>query len=379
MFLALAIAALLLSALPTLMFFRNLGPFCEIDELGDVPTGEIQDVSVLIPARDEAGSIEKSVSAALQSKGVNVEVIVLDDQSTDATAQIVRDIAKSDDRVRLVTSIDLPPNWNGKQFACKQLSEQARHPFLLFIDADVQLHPDAIAKLIRRYQATHVGLLSAFPRQVTGTWLEKWMIPMMHFILLGYLPFDRMRTHGDASLAAGCGQLFLTTTDAYQQAGTHAAIANSRHDGVKLPRAYREQGMMTDVVDGTQLATCRMYENARQVIRGLLKNASEGIANPRLIGPFSVLLLGCSLLPAVALIVAIVNQQIAAILISAVAVILCHVPRVVAAVRLKQSWLGALCHVPATVGFVFLQWVALANHLMGRQVAWRGRIDSSAG
>ena len=382
MILGLAIIALVLSVFPFLMFVRNLSLFCEPLVAEDSSVADRQEqtdmpkVSVLIPARDEESGIERCVSAVLTSQGATLEVVVLDDKSEDETASIVGGLAEADSRVRLVSGAELPSGWNGKQFACKQLADAAKYDYLLFLDADVQLQTDAIAKLVARMQRTEVGLLSAFPAQVTGTWMEKWMIPMIHFILLGYLPFDRMRKLSDPSLAAGCGQLFLTTPSAYRAAGTHAAIAESRHDGVKLPRAYRDNGMMSDVVDGTQLASCRMYEGASAVIQGVLKNATEGIANPRLIGVFTVLLLGCSVLPCVALVFALQSGGFAAIVISAVAMVVSHLPRLIGVFRFRQSILGALCHVPATAGFVILQWVALGYHLTGRKIAWRGRTES---
>jgi hypothetical protein len=246
----------------------------------------------------------------------------------------------------------------------------------VFIDADVRLEPDAMRVLIDYQDETGVGLLSAFPHQTTGTWLESWIIPMMHFILLGYLPFSRMRSNADPSLAAGCGQLFMTTRDAYDQAGTHEAIKHSRHDGVKLPRAYRSAGVMTDVVDGTDIADCRMYRGALEVIRGALKNATEGIASPRLIIVFTVLLLGCSVLPLLAFILSILHGERIPLVISAISLLVAHLPRFVAAKRLRQSWFGAACHIPATVLFLILQWIALANQLLGHQVAWRGRMES---
>ena len=404
MTLFLAIAALVLTSFPAAMFLVNLRLFqCLRTETSGInrwcpgfsrtihrarcteaeqqpivtpATSSTPRVSVLIPARDEASGIGDCLRAALSSENVAVEVIVLDDDSSDATAEIVTEFVNRDRRVRLIHGKPLPPGWNGKQHACWQLAGAATSERLVFIDADVRLAPDALWRLMLYQDQTDVGLLSAFPHQITGTWLEKWLIPMMHFILLCYLPFARMRSHGDASLAAGCGQLFLSTRDAYRKAGTHEGIKQTRHDGVKLPRAYRSKGIMTDVVDGTELATCRMYRGAAEVVRGLLKNASEGIANPRLIVVFTVLLLGCSVLPLVALAVSVAEMTPIAIAISTLAVVLAHVPRFVAAARLRQSWFGALCHAPATLLFVVLQWVALANHLVGRQVAWRGRTES---
>lgn len=379
MTLTLSIVALVLAGIPAAMLMINLRQFRVLaskpergDEAGEI---RVPSVSVLIPARDEQDGIGACLESVLASEGVHVEAIVLDDDSSDATPEIVADYCARDQRVRLIRGQPLPTLWNGKQHACKQLADAAEHDRFAFIDADVRLTPDALVRLIDYQDATAVGLLSAFPHQTTRTWLERWLIPMMHFILLGYLPFARMRTQSDASLAAGCGQLFLTTRDDYYKAGTHEAIKQSRHDGVKLPRAYRAAGIMTDVVDGTDIADCRMYRGAKEVVRGVLKNATEGIANPKLIGIFSVLLLGCSLLPVVALVLSLRNQDGIAIVISAAALILAHVPRLVAAATLRQSWIGALCHVPATTGFVVLQWVALANKIAGRQVAWRGRME----
>ncbi|MEM0926707.1 MAG: glycosyl transferase, partial [Planctomycetota bacterium] len=211
------------------------------------------------------------------------------------------------------------------------------------------------------------------PHQVTGTWLEKWLIPMMHFILLCYLPFSRMRSDGSPSLAAGCGQLFFTRKNDYETAGTHEVIRGSRHDGVKLPRAYRENKLTTDVIDGTDLASCRMYSSAPEVIRGVLKNAIEGIAHPRVILIFTVLLIGCSVLPFLSLWLAWTDSNRLALFFSIAAIILSHLPRMGAAMKFRQSWFGAVCHVPATMTFLTLQWLALFNHWTGRQIAWRGR------
>ncbi|MCC9602528.1 glycosyltransferase [Stieleria sp. JC731] len=372
----LSLVALFFSAIPALMWLANLPLFrpreCIVAD-GSNEAEPLVPISVLIPARDEADGIEACIRHALESEKVAVEVIVLDDDSSDDTADIVRQIALEDQRVRLVSGKPLPDGWNGKQHACKQLSDEAKHRYFAFIDADVRLKPRALYTLHRLLRERSLGLISAFPFQVTVTWLEQWLIPMMHFILLSYLPFSRMRLMKDPSLAAGCGQLFLTERKSYVQAGTHEAIQSSRHDGIKLPRAFRQAGLMTDVVDGTNLASCRMYQNAEQVLRGVLKNAVEGIANPRLIGVFTVLLLGCSVLPVLSLLLAIQFQSGWGIALSLLSIAIAHVPRALGVVYFRQPIMGAASHIPATVLFVILQWVAFWNHLMGRTVAWRGR------
>lgn len=386
MILAFAIVGILIALLPAGMFLSNL-PLFEMPMLKQSERTQPPDkatmgdadsaytASVLIPARDEANGISDSIKAALDSRDVCVEVVVLDDHSTDHTAEIVKRLAETDTRVRYVLGKPLPPAWNGKQHACFQLAQIASYDRLVFLDADVRMQPDGLATLAAYQDATGVDLLSAFPHQETGTLLEIWMIPMMHYVLLGFLPLNRMRASTHPSYAAGCGQLFMTCKDAYRRSGTHEAIRSSRHDGLKLPRIYRKAGLMSDVVDGTQIADCRMYHSAGEVIRGLLKNAEEGIANPRLIVPFSILLLGSSVLPMATLIWALATANLPALVLSIVGVLVGHFPRAIAGVRFRQSPWGVLFHWPATLLFVLLQWIALGFHLLGIQVAWRGRTE----
>lgn len=376
MVLTLAVVSLLLSVFPALMFMANLPLFRIPSEISGEDAQETPQISVLIPARDEEAGIEACVRTALLSEDVEVEVVVLDDASEDRTAQIVEGIAAKDGRVRLISGKPLADGWNGKQHACKQLADAASFDNMVFLDADVRLQSGALARLAAYRSANEVALLSAFPRQVTETWLEKWLIPMMHFILLCYLPFSRMRSDGSPSLAAGCGQLFFTKRRDYAAAGTHEAIRQSRHDGVKLPRIYRQKGLSTDVIDGTHLASCRMYQSTPEVIRGALKNAIEGIANPRVIAVFTVFLFGCSTLPVIATWCSYQQSNPVALGLSLTALAVCHLPRFTAAIVFRQSWLGAVSHIPATMTFLVLQWLALFNHLTGRQIAWRGRTDT---
>ena len=397
LFIVFPLMALALASLSAIMFLSNLKLFrnWQNEPVRDVES--LPPVSILIPARDEAAGIERSVTAALNSykngasygDGSNLEVVVLDDGSTDETGEIVRQMSEFDDRVRLIEGIELPAGWNGKQHACYRLSQHAKHDHFMFLDADVRLEPGAMDRLLTRKLSKsgehEVALLSAFPRQETGTLLEKMLIPMMHFIsCLCYLPFSRMRSSTHPAYASGCGQLFLTDRESYQKAGTHEAICGSRHDGLKLPMIYRQNGMMTDCIDGTVLASCRMYHNAGEVVSGLLKNASEGIANMRLLPLFTFLLGGAHVLPWITLSLAGYawstgndsSWVIFAMVVSLPTIVISYVPRVVAAVTLQQSMLGAILNPLAVLSFLILQWWAVLNQVRGKRTAWRGRIDN---
>ena len=147
------------------------------------------------------------------------------------------------------------------------------------------------------WRQSRADLASGIPLQETGTLVEKLVIPLNHFVLLGFLPLARMRRSRHPAYAAGCGQFFLARRSAYEAAGGHAAIQASLHDGITLPRAFRAAGFRTDLCDLTEIATCRMYRTAGDVWRGLAKNATEGLASPGMILPATAILLGGQVLP----------------------------------------------------------------------------------
>ena len=140
-------------------------------------------------------------------------------------------------------------------------------------------------------------LVSGFPRQETETPLEWLLLPLIQFVLLSYLPLAGMRALPQPAFGAGCGQFLMVRRDAYRKTGGHAEIRTSMHDGLLLPQLFRRHSLRTDIADLTHLATCRMYHNALEVWQGLGKNATEGMAAPARILPFSFLLFCGQVLP----------------------------------------------------------------------------------
>ena len=322
----------------------------------------------------------------------------MDDHSADRTAEIVREFAARDARVRLIGAPPLPPGWCGKQHACATLALAAKYDTFAFLDADVRLAPDALQRLAQFRVARHAELVSGFPRQETVTFLEKLVLPLINWLIVCYLPVRSMRASPAPALGAGCGQWFLTTRAGYAISGGHAAIKSSLHDGVKLPRAYRRAGLMTDVCDATDLAVCRMYTSAGAVWRGLAKNAREGLGGPVGVWVWSVLLLGGHVLPFVMAGVCGVNvvwegfsrlyfpgpgteQTIEsnrwAFGIAVAACACSMLPRLLCAARFRQSWVGALLHPCGVSLLISIQWYATVRAWLGRPVGWKGRSHPS--
>jgi hypothetical protein len=357
---ALAVVALVLAALPLLLALWNLTLYRRPEAASDCPS-----VSVLIPARNEERNIAAAVEAVLASEGVALELIVLDDGSTDRTSAILAAI--SDRRLRVASAPALPAGWSGKQHACAALGALARHDLMVFVDADVRLAPDALARMAGVMQRRpELGLASGFPRQIVVTWSERLLLPLIHYLLLGYLPMAQMDRSAAPSLGAGCGQLMIARQSAYRRAGGHAAIRSSLHDGIMLPRAFRAAGLMTGLFDATDFATCRMYRNASEVWEGLTKNATEGMAKPMALPIWTLVLGGGACLPAILVV-------LSPSLINAAALACGIGLRLVLAVRFRQPSLSAILHPLGVAALLVVQWASLLRAIRGRPSTWRGR------
>jgi hypothetical protein len=241
---------------------------------------------------------------------------------------------------------------------------------MLFLDADVRLSADAVGRAAGFLAASGAGLVSGFPREQTGSLMERLLIPMIHVLLLGYLPMAMMRWDRNPGFGAGCGQLMVAHRGAYETAGGHAAIRASLHDGVTLPRAFRRSGSMTDLFDAAPLATCRMYRGAAETWAGFGKNATEGMAKPVALPVWTVLLLGGHVLPWVLLLS---GASGTAATLAGLAAATSLAQRALLARRFERDMLGVLLHPFGVLAMLALQWDALLRAGRGRPVAWRGR------
>lgn len=331
-------------------------------------------VAVCIPARNEEANLAAVVGSALASTGVTLEVLVYDDESTDATPAILQSLAAQDPRVVAVPHQRMPAGWNGKQWGCQQMGHAARAEWLLFTDADVRLAPDCLERSLAAAHQLRADLLSTVPRQVTGTFLERLVVPLIHWMLFSWLPMPRMRATRDPATSAGCGQFLLVRRAAWQAAGGHAAFPSSMHDGIKLPRAVRRAGFHTDLFDGTSLVQCRMYHSASQVWRGFTKNAYEGLGSPVVLLVFTLLEVAGTLLPWVWLPAAFLLPEVPepALWCAALAACMQVVQRTMLATRFQQGALCVLLHPVSIALLVAIQWRSAWLHATGQR-AWKGR------
>jgi len=374
-----SLIVLAVAAIPALLFAANVFLFRRPGR--DWNKRILPPVSVLIPARNEEASIGAAIEAVLTSRGVDLELIVLDDGSTDATAEIVRGYAEKDIRVRLEPAPSLPEDWNGKQHACWALAELAGRDVFCFLDADVRLGPEAIYRMLSelnwvsgaRDSEPELSLVSGFPAQETGTFLERLLLPLIHFVLLGYLPLAGERWSRRSGFAAGCGQFMMVRREAYFVTGGHSAIPMTMHDGLLLPQLFRRYRFRTAVFDLSRDAVCRMYQGTGAVWNGLAKNATEGMASASRLPVFTVLLVVGEVLPFPMLVWTAALQYLMPFRIALLALLLGYGIRVFSAWRYRQSWLSAALHPLGVLVLLVLQWYAFLRKVFGFPATWKER------
>lgn len=233
-------------------------------------------ISVLVPMRNEAGQIAETVRCWLAQDDPAFEVLILDDESDDGSAQIVRQTAGDDPRFSVIAGKPLPEGWLGKNWACHQLSEAARGEILVFSDADVHWQPSALRTLRAALQRSGADLYTVWATQETVTWAERLVVPMIALSVVGYLPALAVHHLPWASLAAANGQCLAFRRAAYEKLGGHAAVRDQMVEDVVLARRAKRMGLKLRMADGAGLIICRMYHHWAEVRDGFAKNILAG-------------------------------------------------------------------------------------------------------
>ncbi|GAB4212960.1 MAG: hydroxychlorobactene glucosyltransferase CruC [Synechococcales cyanobacterium] len=235
-------------------------------------------LTVIIPAYNEANNIEACVGHVLASTSDPIQVVVVDDQSTDETWALLNNLATQspDPRLRLLAGAARPEGWVGKNWACHQGSLVAETPYLLFLDCDVRLQPGSLEAILVQGMATGAGLLSVGPQVRCGC-LAEWLVqPLMVAILATAYDFAAVNAP-EKTNAFAFGPIMLFQRQAYEQVGGHAAVADQVVEDVALANRIKGAGLNLKQALSGSLATIRMYANGQQLWEGWTKNWYMGL------------------------------------------------------------------------------------------------------
>lgn len=228
-------------------------------------------VSILVPARNEEANIGACLRSLLAQDYPSLEVLVLDDGSTDDTARIIAGMAY-EERLRVIKGEPLPEGWLGKHWACHQLAAAATGELVLFTDADTRHRPSALSLAVAALQAERSDLLTLLVHQDTVTWAEKLVIPVLPFCIVSFFPLPLAFWLPVPFLSVANGQFMLFRRSAYDRMGGHAAVRQEVVDDLALARRAKALGLRVHLANGVDQVSCRMYRTPRAVFDGLGKN-----------------------------------------------------------------------------------------------------------
>jgi chlorobactene glucosyltransferase len=249
-----------------LFYFRRRRPAPRLEDC--------EKISVLIPARNEEANLPRCLDSLLAQSYPNLEILVMDDDSTDRTWELARDYAsRYPQRIRAARNRTLPPGWSGKCWVCSQLSNLATGSWLAFIDADTVHHPDSIRHAYQEARRRNSSLISYVPELVLGGLAEMIGVPVITFAFYLLFPMGLIRWLRSRYVAMAVGPFLLIRRDSYERMGGHAALRGMIVDDVAMARAVKALGEPIDLLDGTGMLYTRFYHNAREVWNGFSKAA----------------------------------------------------------------------------------------------------------
>ena len=339
-------------------------------------------ISILIPARNEAENISRCLKSLLKQDYPNLEIIVLDDNSTDGTGKVVKEIAQKDNRVRLVDGAPLEDGWIGKNFASHQLAKHAKGEYFIFTDADTLHFPKTVSSALGALIATKIDALSTYPRQIMVTFAERMTVPIINTALQCFIPFILIKKSKSPLFCTALGQFMMFKREAYEKIGGYESIKGHLVDDIQISKKVKKAGLKFMIFDGRNTIFCRMYKNLKGVIIGLAKSiypafngnvlalfSFTGVLTATLLIPFVLLPLG----------VFIFDWPAAVIRLMIIQVIIVLVIKTMFAIRYKQRMIDILL-APVSMAIIdSLIFLSFFQAKYGEGLSWKGRVYDVSG
>jgi chlorobactene glucosyltransferase len=335
-------------------------------------------ISILIPARNEEANIGVCLESLRHQDYPNFEILVLDDSSTDGTADIVARIASEDNRVRLLQGQPLPSGWAGKTFACHQLAQEARGSWLLFTDADTVHAPAMLRRVLGVALISRAALISGFPYQRTTSIWQKTAMPILfYFMLLCWMPFWWLQRSRCRMPSVAIGQFLFFSAEEYRSIGGHEAVKSRIVEDVWLGIEVSRHKYRQLTLDLSSLVSCQMYREFGSMWDGITRwlYTVASLSAVSLVGMI-VLVLLLFLAPFLWLAYGLLLAQPAFAweVLVALQVTIVFLARFLAGRRFSQSKTSIILHPIGVVFLLLVSFYASYQYLTGAGVKWKGRV-----
>ena len=352
-----------------------------LDSESDTPPASPPRVSVIVPARNEARNIERCVTSILSTNYPNLELIVIDDESTDKTREITERAIAGDPRARVIANPPLPSGWFGKHWACYNGAKVAQGQILQFTDADTAHAPDLVTRSLNAMQRTRADLFSvAGYQELRGFW-EKIIQPQMFTVLsMRYGGSESITQSNRVSSKIANGQCIFVDRNSYDAIGGHASVRSAVAEDLLLAQRFFAARKHVVVMVGVKQLSTRMYASLREIITGWRKNVFAGGLDAVPFGKIGQSLLPLALLmppllellPPLALLLALFGAPAGSqvILWSAISCAATLVWWFVVYATMRENLLYAFAY---PLGALTLLYIFFTAVIRGRRVTWKGR------
>lgn len=356
-----------------ILLIISLSVFCSIAAFNFYTTPELKApvantnedklVSVLVPARNEEMNIVSSINGILSQSYKKIEIIIIDDCSTDNTYNIASSIKKNN--LKVIKGEILPEGWLGKNWACHQLAQHATGEYLLFVDADVGIKKESISSAIHELNRTNAELISVFPTQFMKSFGEFMIVPLMNWLLLTFLPLKLVFTSSSNSFVAANGQFMLWKRDTYFNLGGHQKVKDKVVEDMELARLVKQNNFKVKTLLGGDLVFCRMYSSFKQAYNGFAKNFYAGFS----INPIFFILIIFFLFIVFIVPFIIITQSVIAI----IPVLLVLAARFFVSLSSKQNWwINIILH---PLQMILMIWIGIVSLIKfkSNSLVWKER------
>jgi len=332
-------------------------------------------VSVLVPARNEEDGISDCLRALSIQTYDPIEILILDDRSTDRTAEIIKSFADSDPRIKMISGSEPPEGWLGKHWACDQLFQEANGDLLLFMDADTILSERTVAASVHESNIRKADLLTVMPQRIATCITERLMFPFLDWIVFSGMPMAYAHRSSNQYLSAAFGQFMLFRREAYKRTGGHAEIRSNPLDDFTLGRIIKKLGLTWVLYQGTESVQTLGYKGDIEAFRGISRSVFPAI-NYRVsvFILFSVILTSLSFLPLATLVASVLlNQQSTELLVlSTMSLGMIIISWAIVCRKFKHSVLAILFYPLSVAVIIVLAWHSFITYTFG-VADWKNR------
>ena len=361
---ALDLLSTVILSMMLLVALYNLATAPRLEDAGE--PDQFPAVSVLVPARDEAENLRRTLPHLLALDYPRLEILLLDDRSTDGTADVAEAIGRDSRTLRVLRGTDPPPGWVGKNWACHQLSEAATGGVLVFCDADVEAAPAAIRRTIALMQQHRAGAATAIPRQRLDGWMQAAVVPVIvQLPVAAMLPLRLIPIIRSPSLSMANGQWLAFSRSAYDAIGGHRGVRSEVLEDVALGRRVKACGERLVACAAPSLMAVRMYGGAAAMREGFRKNLYPLLGGRRVSFVAVLALLAMAwLYPFIGALRGSMTAVLPLALLVAV--------RIAGALLFRQGWRTVVLHPAGALLAAVVAVESWIGHERGR-VRWKGR------